>query len=368
MPAGKQRVEILVGAFVLVGLVVLGWLLLRAGGFEKRSGRGYGIVVLATDVSGIRVGAPVRMGGLEIGHVAVEPDFGENFREIEVGLVIHEHRKIPKGSEFQIATSGLMGDAYVRVVPASTGGDAYLEPGSRVETTGVKTLNDLVTGAVGTLEETGGALAELGEAVATMNRLLAKVDGEVFTEENLEGLGEMFANVTDAMERIEEISRRLEPALEEVSGAAVKLQGAADTANVAFGDISGGVGEFTETLETIDPALEDFDAALGDLQATLRAADSLFTRIEHGGGLSDALINDPKLRADLTSFVEKLNRNGVLFYPRSGRPDGDGQAAPSSRAAPKLAPRGSAAARPSSVSAPGGEKKKGLFPWLKRKQ
>ncbi|MEM6916050.1 MAG: hypothetical protein AAF491_05735, partial [Verrucomicrobiota bacterium] len=62
-----------------------------------------------------------------------------------------------------------------------------------------------------------------------------------------------------------------------------------------------------------------FDETLADLRDTLESINGLMDRMEGGEGLADALLNDEELRRDLSNFVDKLERNGILFYPRERR-------------------------------------------------
>jgi hypothetical protein len=74
--------------------------------------------------------------------------------------------------------------------------------------------------------------------------------------------------------------------------------------------------EFNKTLETINPAVKEFDGSLDELRGMITSVNVLVKEIDQGDGLASALINDEKLKADLEEFVTKLNKNGVLFYPK----------------------------------------------------
>ena len=132
-------------------------------------------------------------------------------------------------------------------------------------------------------------------------------------------------------------------------------KGAAENVNTAFEEVQEGVDGFTETLDSVGPVLTGLDETMDDFRDTLDSANRLLDKLDHGNGLAAALMNDPELRNDLTSFADKLNRNGVLLYPKE-------KPAPAprremSRPAPK----------PSASSSPAPEKK-GLFQFLKKKE
>ncbi|MDD5060575.1 MAG: MlaD family protein, partial [Candidatus Omnitrophica bacterium] len=65
---GKTKMELKVGVFVFIGMVILVIFLLSIGGFKTWSS-GYRIKVKFGFVNGIKMGAPVRFAGVDVGEV-----------------------------------------------------------------------------------------------------------------------------------------------------------------------------------------------------------------------------------------------------------------------------------------------------------
>ncbi len=105
--------NLVVGLFVLAGLIAIGYLSLRVGGLEL--GGPERIVLRATfdDVGGLSARAPVRIAGVKIGQVAridLDEDLrAEVFLEVEAGL------GLSIDSSAAIRTSGLLGDQFISV-------------------------------------------------------------------------------------------------------------------------------------------------------------------------------------------------------------------------------------------------------------
>ena len=87
---------------------------------------------------------------------------------------------------------------------------------------------------------------------------------------------------------------------------------------MTLGGINEGMSEFSETLSVIKPTVVELDQSISELRDTLMSANRLIQSFESGGGLASALLRDPALKNDVLSLVDKLERNGVLFYPREG--------------------------------------------------
>ncbi len=105
--------DLVVGLFVLIGLLALAYLSLQVGGVELS--RGEKIVLEATfdDIGGLSARAPVRVAGVKIGQVAgidLDDDLRATVRlevDAEVGLSID--------SSAAIRTAGLLGDQFIAV-------------------------------------------------------------------------------------------------------------------------------------------------------------------------------------------------------------------------------------------------------------
>lgn len=114
--------------FLLAAAAVLIVVFVRSGRIN-RPGPGYPIYVRLQDACGIGVGAPVRMAGIEIGHVvglALTPEL-----QAQITLRIRPGVTIPTGSRFSIRTQGLPGDAFITIMPGPVGEPA-LPAGSTV--------------------------------------------------------------------------------------------------------------------------------------------------------------------------------------------------------------------------------------------
>ena len=129
-----RTIEISVGAFLLIGLAALGWLVLQVGNWEAPGTQvSYEVTASFDNVGGLTVKAPVSMAGVSIGRVvAIEID--PNDYSARVILRIYEkHDNLPVDTSASILTSGLLGAQYVGLDPGAE--DVYLQDGDRIEIT-----------------------------------------------------------------------------------------------------------------------------------------------------------------------------------------------------------------------------------------
>jgi len=116
---GKTKIELKVGVFVFLGLVILSVFILSIGSFKTwTSGKTYNFVFHF--VNGLKLGAPVRYAGVDIGEVKtimILPPAGQGKVDVKIGCWMRKDVKIPMDSTIWVNTLGLLGEKYVEVIP-----------------------------------------------------------------------------------------------------------------------------------------------------------------------------------------------------------------------------------------------------------
>jgi len=116
---GKTKLEMKVGVFVFIGIIILAVFVLSLGGF-KTWASGYEINFLFNFVNGVKIGAPVRFAGVDVGEVKrinfIIPN-GEEANKVQITGYVKREVKIPADSTVWVNTLGLLGEKYVEVMP-----------------------------------------------------------------------------------------------------------------------------------------------------------------------------------------------------------------------------------------------------------
>lgn len=114
------RIDVLVGAFVLLGLGALLFLALKAGNLGSFSlGGSYEVRARFDNIGGLKVRAPVKSAGVVVGRVA-SIGFDPDAYQAVVVLALEDGLRFPRDSSAKILTSGLLGEQYIGLEP---GGD-----------------------------------------------------------------------------------------------------------------------------------------------------------------------------------------------------------------------------------------------------
>jgi phospholipid/cholesterol/gamma-HCH transport system substrate-binding protein len=119
MVFGKSKLELKVGIFVFGGLMVLAMFVFLIGKYETWT-VGYRVNFTFNFVNGVKLGAPVRFAGVDVGEVKeikcifLEQD---NKTIVKVNCWIKNDIKIPQDSNVWVNTLGLLGEKYIEVMP-----------------------------------------------------------------------------------------------------------------------------------------------------------------------------------------------------------------------------------------------------------
>lgn len=126
----KAKLELVVGAFVLVGIICLGYLSIKLGKLEIIGGHLYNIEAEFDSVTGLKPGATVEIAGVEVGRVKairLKEDQGL------VTLSIRNDVKLFSDTIASIKTRGIIGEKFVSLSPG--GGGEVLQAGSKIRDT-----------------------------------------------------------------------------------------------------------------------------------------------------------------------------------------------------------------------------------------
>lgn len=195
----SKALELKVGIFVFIGIVILTWFVLWIGDF-KIIKHGYHVQVTFTFANGIKVGAPLRLAGVDVGEVKeikLTYDKAAGKSVIYLRTWLDSEIKIPKDSRAWVNTLGLLGEKYLEVIPGKDYVNFMKEGDILVgeDPTSVQEVTDLAKDialqakdTLGSLQATLTSLNEVLEGRGTFGKLLT--DDKLYTD-----IEEMFSDL-----------------------------------------------------------------------------------------------------------------------------------------------------------------------------
>jgi len=138
----KYRMETIVGIFVIIGLLAVAYMTVKLGKVDLFGKNYYSLYAQFTSVSGLRVGSPVEILGIEVGRVE-EMTIDSEKQMAVVELKIRKDIPVYNDAIASVKTSGLIGDKFIQIDPGGSGD--ILKPGGMItETTSPLDIEELI--------------------------------------------------------------------------------------------------------------------------------------------------------------------------------------------------------------------------------
>jgi phospholipid/cholesterol/gamma-HCH transport system substrate-binding protein len=118
MMTERGKLEFVVGVFVLVGILCLGYLAIKLGKLELVGGNYYEITADFSSSSGLKKGASVEIAGVEVGRVKsilLKEDQAQVVLAIEDGITVYND------AIASIKTRGIIGEKFMGLSPGGAG-------------------------------------------------------------------------------------------------------------------------------------------------------------------------------------------------------------------------------------------------------
>jgi len=318
----QSRIEIKVGLFLLVGLLLLATLaILFSSGTTFRRNT-YELRLKSDDVGGIKAGAGVLMRGVKIGNVAgtkLDPDG----RGVTILLKIDNQQSLYDNARFEIEQSGFLGDRFIAIYPGDGPGQR-LPPGTAVQARRPFNIQEAVATATATLAKISQATTNLDAAVSDVRRL-------VLTEDTLSKFGA-------SLDRFAAMTAEAHVAVSSLNGL-VATNSEPITATVS--NLNMFTGQLPPLATYVHSLVQsngvELSTALKNLETSSATLTNLMADLQHGHGVAGRLLRDETMANDLSSIARhlsittsnllittsNLNRSGlwgILWHPKPNRP------------------------------------------------
>ncbi|HTY45988.1 MAG TPA: MlaD family protein [Patescibacteria group bacterium] len=126
---GQTKLELKVGIFVFVGLIILTIFILKIGDF-RTAAMGHPVNFVFHFTNGVKTGAPVRFAGVDIGEIkdiVFITSKDQDKTQVRLTGWIRKDVKIPRDSTVWVNTLGLLGEKYIEIMPGKNYADCVVD-------------------------------------------------------------------------------------------------------------------------------------------------------------------------------------------------------------------------------------------------
>jgi phospholipid/cholesterol/gamma-HCH transport system substrate-binding protein len=299
----KSRLEIKVGLFVFIGLVLVAIVLIQ---FSKGTSlfRGtYELRLHAVNAGGIKQRAGVLLAGVEVGSVS-QIKLAEDGKSVTILLKIYKDYPIYHDARFVIESAGFLGDQYVAVIP-TTNSLPLLEDGADVPCQEPFNLQEVARSAAGFIQRIDETAKKLDASVGDLQRV-------VLNRQTL-------TNFAIAINNSRVFSEQALDTIHDVDNLVATNAGQINLAvsNAVFfsqelTDLSGSAKSLLATNGAI------IGVAVSNVEASTEILKKVMTDLQSGHGLAGTLLQNEQvatnaqiIAANLAITTSNLNRVGL---------------------------------------------------------
>ncbi|MFA5095737.1 MAG: MlaD family protein [Candidatus Omnitrophota bacterium] len=170
---GKTKLEMKVGIFVFVGLIILVIFVLSIGGVKTWTS-GYKVNFIFNFVNGVKHGAPVRFAGVDSGVVRNIVFFREGDglkNKVRVTCWLRRQVNVPIDSTIWVNTLGLLGEKYIEIMPGENYNE-ILRPGQEINGEDPLPMNEIMKDAKKITDNLNMGLQKIMNKEGTIGKLL----------------------------------------------------------------------------------------------------------------------------------------------------------------------------------------------------
>jgi len=280
--------EAKVGLFVLIALIILGYMSFRVGEYGFGLKKGYIVTAVFDNVTGLDKDASVTVAGVEVGRVErIDLIDGKAL----VTMRIIPDVKLEKDVIASIKTHGILGEKFIEIMPG-TKGVSYIESGEQI--TQVEKQADIDK----LLRELGTIASDVMEVTASLKKVVGSEEGEGNLRAILANTRELSESLNKVVQRNDE---KFNLMVDNLQNAAVEMQ----KTFAALSDITERVNKGEGTIGR----LVKNEGVFENLDKTVASLQDITNKINEGRGTIGKLINDEETVDNLNASLKSLDKS-----------------------------------------------------------
>ena len=318
--------DLKVGIFVLVGLALLGMTIFLIGEERNLFSASVNFKTTFTDAQGLKPGAPVRLGGIDVGQVAQvgydqkSPDDPTVY--VTFWVKRSEMKRVRTDTRAAIVNKGLLGD---KMVELSLGEGEAADPETTLQSDKPQDMfgriGDMADKAEAVLDNVEKATKPLGDEKLHRDIQGSVASIHVILHEIANGQGYPTRLLKDPKE-----AERISGIMKNLEGATKEAEGTLKDARRVMGRVETGPGFAHDVIYGEGPrGLAEFQSAANEVALTLRGVregDGLLKDVMYGGKGDGAVVfkNVADITTDLKAIIADVRAGkgtigGLLVDP-----------------------------------------------------
>lgn len=300
MSANENKRSVIVGLFVLIGIIILVAGILVLGGQQNRFSKTVTVTTVFDDVSGLKPGNNVWFSGVKIG--TIKDIRFKNLQDVEISMIIEDASReyIRKDAVAEIGSESFIGNKLI-VIKGGTPEAPAIEDGDALQAAEAGGLDAMMA----TLQVNNENLVEITRNFGEISGRIARGEGTmgavltdslmaVQIKQMISNLNQTAANTSKASEALSQLTTKL--------NAEGTLINDLLTDTVVYANLRGAVAELQGITQTASALVTNLNQTAGKLDDKDNAVGVLLNDPEAAENIKQTLIN-------LETSTEKLDQN-----------------------------------------------------------
>jgi phospholipid/cholesterol/gamma-HCH transport system substrate-binding protein len=283
----KKSTEVVVGIFVVIGIILLVLMTVKIEKFHVGKRAGYPLHIFFESVAGLEQNSPVRVAGVRVGDVEKVALEGGRAK---VTFRVPSDVTLYKDAKAYLKSEGFLGEKYVEITPG-TPGNPKVEPGGHVEQGAPPADVEQFLSNMSSIGE------DLKEVIKPLENILKAVDPK-----KVEG---MITKIDKFSGQLSDIGDDARKTLRKGTEAFSALYDVGDKVRKGEGTLGKLVTDDT-VFQEARKAVETAKEAVEKVKVTAEALKNVSEKIERGEGTLGKLIQDESLYQEAKDTLQTL--------------------------------------------------------------
>lgn len=299
-----SKKSVIVGVFVLIGIIIFVAGILTLGGQQKKFVKSISLNAVFDDIAGLQTGNNVWFSGVKIGTVRRINFYGDSQVEIVMNVESKVRDYIRKDSKATIGSDGLIGNKIIVIYGGTTQAPA-VEDGDRLMSEMPLDTDKMME----TLQENNKNLVTITENLKVLTTKIAQGQGIVGTVMTDSLLGENFKSIITNLDRAATNSNRM---INEMNRFTSNLNKEGNlfhdltTDKTLYSDLQASIKELQATATNANKLTDNLNDITAKLNDKNNTAGMILNDEEFANSLKNTLVNIDSSSVNLNRGLEAL--------------------------------------------------------------
>lgn len=299
-----SKKSVIVGVFVLIGIIIFVAGILTLGGQQKKFVKSISLNAVFDDIAGLQTGNNVWFSGVKIGTVRRINFYGDSQVEIVMNVESKVREYIRKDSKATIGSDGLIGNKIIVIYGGTTQAPA-VEDGDRLMSEMPLDTDKMME----TLQENNKNLVTITENLKVLTTKIAQGQGIVGTVMTDSLLGENFKSIITNLDRAATNSNRM---INEMNRFTSNLNKEGNlfhdltTDKTLYSDLQASIKELQATATNANKLTDNLNDITAKLNDKNNTAGMILNDEEFANSLKNTLVNIDSSSVNLNRGLEAL--------------------------------------------------------------